>query len=181
MLPDAFSPFYWRVLFEDKASVYELALNMLGQPRGPEKVHTAMPPAAAASFARQSVVCREFFDFALLPALLPLPDADLPANKEENDSANHKLVYDLRFGTGHDFVRRIMQLQPNGDRPFQLLLEYVPDPDMPWDNGPSALSKNVKISRERLRFSGGGNKDSGWRMPVAPSQPDMVHWLMGLR
>jgi inner membrane protein len=182
VLPDAFAPFFWRVIFaerdaEGREQVREQSLDALGRPRSPEIAHPAFTERGVANLSAVSVFCREFFAFTMLPVFSVLPPGDRPED-EPRDSAGKEyfLFYDLRFGSGHAFVRDLMRLRPEGDRPFQLMLEFGDD----GLSGPAVPAEKAQPLRERLRFSG-SNKDSGWRTPLVPEKPSLWAWLVGLR
>ncbi|MDR3362516.1 MAG: metal-dependent hydrolase [Desulfovibrio sp.] len=174
VLPDAFAPFFWRVIFEERGlgergMVCEQSLDVLGRPRAPEIKHAAFPEQGVAKLSAASAFCREFFAFTMLPVFSGLAPGDRP---QDSAGKEYFLFYDLRFGSGHAFVRDLMRLRPEGDRPFQLMLEFGDAPDAPVGK--------TQPSRERLRFSG-NNKDSGWQTPVVPKKPSLWRWLAGLR
>ncbi|MGE4310988.1 metal-dependent hydrolase [Desulfovibrio sp.] len=82
LLPDAFGPLFWRVLYEtdgpDGRIVHSQGLNALGQPRTAPSSHRAAPPELLAELARQSVAADAFFNFTLLPVISPLADDFTP-------------------------------------------------------------------------------------------------------
>lgn len=192
VLPDAFAPLFWRALYLEKlpeapadapAWQAELApllppadrqehlvvriqgLDALGRPFGPEESRTAAPAGLLAALSRQSVACRAFADFLLLPVIAPLPAAQDAAPAP---GASRWLLHDERFGSQLGFVRRIMDMRPNAGIPFQLMLELEPG-----NLGPRLL-------RERLYFSD-SRRDSGWQAPRRPATPAFLPWLAGLR
>ena len=140
VLPDAFAPLFWRALYLEKL------------------------PARPAG-ARQSVACRAFERFLLLPVITPLPEGlrttDMPG-------ASQWLLHDERFGSQLELVRKIMAMRPNAGIPFQLMLQLEPG-----NMGPRLL-------QERLYFSD-SRRDSGWQAPRRPSPPAFLPWLAGLR
>ena len=174
VLPDALSPFYWRLLYAEADSVAEQSLNALGQPRGAAVARPAAEPGMLTALAAQSVRCKAFFAFALLPVTAPLPpdDAPVPTAPDtagelraggKDNSTRLCLYYDLRFGSGLPWVRWLMAQRPNADIPFRLMAE----------------TQGKSLLQERLRFSDSG-RDSGWQPPRKPSAPDWASWLMGL-
>lgn len=179
VLPDAFAPFFWRVLFEEQSphgmQVKEQSLDALGRPRAPETAHQAAPPALIAAFSRQSVACQSFFQFTLLPVMSPLRAGDAPQAPPDVRDAQTLLFYDLRFGSGLAFVRRIMALRPHADVPFQLMVECAPA-----KTAPGAANRDPLLLRERLRFSD-SKRDSHWQRPRPPHPPTLAQWLTGLR
>ena len=117
------------------------------------------------ALARQSVACRAFERFLLLPVITPLPEGlrttDMPG-------ASQWLLHDERFGSQLELVRKIMAMRPNAGIPFQLMLQLEPG-----NMGPRLL-------QERLYFSD-SRRDSGWQAPRRPSPPAFLPWLAGLR
>lgn len=189
VLPDAFAPFFWRVLWQerpvgvspagadallrdalpDSGQVVRAAgLDLLGRLRTPfSEPRPAMPRAAAAALAAQSVEAGAFFEFALLPVLDTVPDAD--RNDTLASEVRQWRSYDLRFGSSLEFVRRLMSLRPNADIPFQFFLAVEAD-----DQGAPRLDS------VRLRFSD-SQRDSGWRPPAEPRDVPLIRRLAGLR
>lgn len=189
VLPDAFAPFFWRVIWQerpvgvspagadallradlpDSGSVVRTAgLDPLGRLRTPfSEPRPAMPRDAAAALASRSVEAGAFFEFALLPVLDTVPDAD--RNEMLAPAVRQWRSYDLRFGSSLEFVRRIMSLRPNADIPFQFF--FAVDAD---DQGAPRLDS------VRLRFSD-SRRDSGWRQPAEPRAVPLLRRLVGLR
>ncbi|WP_298030370.1 metal-dependent hydrolase [uncultured Desulfovibrio sp.] len=179
VLPDAFAPFFWRVLFEEQGPdgmrVQEQSLDALGRPRAPETSHMAMPVALITDLSRQSVTCESFFQFTLLPVLSPLRAEDAPKTPPSVQGAQTLLFHDLRFGSGLAFVRRLMALRPHADIPFQLMVETAPT-----EAAAGAVNGEPRLLRERLRFSD-SRRDSHWQQPRPPRSPAIAEWLVGLR
>lgn len=189
VLPDAFAPFFWRVLWQERPQgvplpgaetllqpslpdtgpvVRTAGLDALGRLRTPfSEPQPAMPRAAASLLASRSVEATAFFDFALLPVLDVLPEDD--RNAMLPPEARQWRSYDLRFGSSLDFVRKLMALRPNADIPFQLMLAVEPDAQ----GTPAPVSV-------RLRFSD-SRRDSGWRLPAPPRDAPLLRRLVGLR
>lgn len=185
VLPDAFAPFFWRVIFEEGATVRAQSLDALGRPRAAEAVHRAAPAPLVTALREQSVACDSYFRFAMLPVMdalrpedapppLTLTPASGPTAPDRETAHTDALFYDLRFGSGLALVRRLLAMRPNADIPFQLMVELAPaDPAAPRDTPP-------RLERLRLRFSDSG-RDSRWRAPVPPAPPTFPRWLVGLR
>lgn len=171
VLPDAFAPFFWRVLYERQTPaglvVEDQPLNALGRERGIKFGRQAASPALVAELAKDSIAGETYFDFAVLPVMEQLRKEDEPAPV----IADSRLLmfYDLRFGSGLEFVRQLLALRPNADMPFQLLAEFLPKDgsDLP------------AVGKIRLRFSDSG-RDSQWRRPEPPRKPTFWQWLVGL-
>lgn len=190
VLPDAFAPFFWRVLWRERpensaadfspdallgegmpaggAVVRSAGLNALGRPHTPfSDPQPAMPRAAVTALAAQSVEAAAFFDFALLPVLDVLPGDDrnalLPPDVRQWRS------YDLRFGSSLAFVRELMALRPHADIPFQLFFAVE-----------AGDREALRLKSVRLRFSD-SRRDSGWIPPTGPRTPSPFRALVGLR
>lgn len=166
ILPDAFAPFFWRLIFEEEKdgifTVRAQGLNAFGDPRTPEQSHPAAPHGLVARLKEKSTDCEVFFDFALLPVMTDLRPSFLPENPETMD---YKLFYDLRFGSDIAFVQKLLAMRPDADLPFLLMTGLLPD---------------VEPALVRLRFSDSG-RDSGWHRPDPIHKPDFLRWLVGLR
>ena len=207
VLPDAFSPFFWRALYSEATPnggmVYTQGMNTLGAPRGPEIAATALPDSLARDLARQSVVADAFLNFTLLPVVAPLPADMLPADNPQATQAakatppTYVMIHDQRFGSSLAIVRKIMSMRPSADIPFKYMAELTPAPQ-PAE--PDALAENAaqenaatsgprvstsatfpqRLLRERMRFSDSG-RDSFWQAPRPPTSPTLLQWLVGLR
>lgn len=206
VLPDAFSPFFWRALYSEATPnggmVYTQGIDALGTPRGPEIAATALPDSLARDLARQSVVADAFLNFTLLPVVDPLPADMLPDNPQTTQAANapaptYVMIHDQRFGSSLAIVRKIMSMRPSADIPFKYMVELAPEPQ-PAE--PDALAENSaqenaatsgplvstsaafpqRLLRERMRFSDSG-RDSFWQAPRPPTNPTLLQWLVGLR
>lgn len=165
VLPDVFTPLFWRVIYEEKENgvltVRDESLNFLGSPRAAPEIYPAANPKLAAAISDCSLDGEVYFNFAVLPVEEPLRPVDAPPDP----SGVGRYFYDLRFGSGLEFVRHILAMRPNADRPFLLMCEY---------------ENEYIINKMRLRFSDSG-RDSGWHSPRKPSQPVFWRWLVGLR
>lgn len=189
VLPDAFAPIFWRVIWQerpvgvapagtdallraevpDSGSVVRTAgLDPLGRLRTPfSDPLPAMPQGAATALASRSVEAGAFFEFALLPVLDTVPDAD--RNAMLGPDVRQWRSYDLRFGSSLEFVRKLMSLRPNAEIPFQFFFAVEAD-----DQGAPRLDS------VRLRFSD-SRRDSGWRPPAEPRAVPLIRRLAGLR
>ena len=207
VLPDAFSPFFWRALYSEATPnggmVYTQGMNTLGAPRGPEIAATALPDSLARDLARQSVVADAFLNFTLLPVVAPLPADMLPADNPQATPAakatppTYVMIHDQRFGSSLAIVRKIMSMRPSADIPFKYMAELTPapqpaEPDALAENaaqenaatsGPRVSTSAIfpqRLLRERMRFSDSG-RDSFWQAPRPPTSPTLLQWLVGLR
>lgn len=189
VLPDALAPLFWRALYEERGphgmQVCALSLNFRGEPRGPAESHTALPSKMGRSLAAQSVAADSFLQFMLLPVVAPLPpefwppdaSAVQPPRSAASDAPGYVLVHDLRFGSGLEWVRRLMALRPNADIPFRYMAEItLADAAAPQ----AADAASLRLLRERLRFSDSG-KDSLWQTPRRSGPLTWPQRLTGLR
>lgn len=192
VLPDAFAPLFWRALYLEKlparpadAPAWQTqldpllppadrqeelvvrirGLDALGRPHGQEETRVAAPSGLMTALARQSVACRTFDQFLLLPVITPLPEGQ---RTTDMPGASQWLLHDERFGSQLELVQKIMAMRPNAGIPFQLMVQLEPG-----NMGPRLL-------QERLYFSD-SRRDSGWQPPRRPSQPAFLPWLAGLR
>lgn len=172
VLPDAFAPFFWRLIYEEQTEhgpvVATQGLNFLGQPREAPKEFTGARPALIQEFMDQSMAGDVFFHFVMLPVEQNLPQAYLP--EDAPDNATYRMFHDLRFGSDIKFVADLLALRPNAEMPFLFMAELKTAP------GNNLLA----IERIRLRFSDSG-RDSQWHKPEAPQKPTLLQWLVGLR
>ncbi len=181
VLPDAFAPFYWRLIYEDKTpfnpdeqaqktvelapqnradykfpatprSVHHQGLNMFGVPRTEIIDYPALRQDIAKSLAQSSKRAKAYLDFSLMPL----------EEVRKLDDGEEYLISDLRFGTMLPFIQSIMNLRNDGAPPFLFL----------------AKRKDKEWSEVRLVFSGSG-KDSSWQKPVPPTKPTWWQWLVG--
>lgn len=172
VLPDAFAPLFWRVIYEEKGdsgpTVRSRGLNFMGQFRTEPEIHPAAPDGLVSDFMKISISCDSYFHFAMLPVMQPLREEDRPLDSKEGEDQLY-MFYDLRFGSDLDFMKKLLAMRPNADIPFQLMTKLSPGKD-----GISTLSL------VRLRFSDSG-RDSMWHKPRQPHKPDWLQWLVGLR
>lgn len=145
VLPDAFSPFFWRALYTEITpngpQVRTQGLTALGDPHGPETTAAALADGMARNLARQSVVADAFLQFTLLPVTAPLPPDMMPGpahaqaektahasspNAQGAAAPEYLTVYDLRFGSNLAIVRKIMSMRPSADIPFRYMAELAP-------------------------------------------------------
>lgn len=189
VLPDAFAPLFWRVVWQERPEgmpipgeeallqpeaprsgpvVRTAGLDPLGRLRTPPSAPLqAMPQAAVSALAAQSVEAGAFFEFALLPVLEPAPEDDRDAMAPAG--AHQWRSYDLRFGSSLEFVQKLMALRPNADIPFQFLFSVE-----------AGEHGAPRLTAARLRFSD-SRRDSGWQAPVAPRPAPLPLRLAGLR
>lgn len=168
VLPDAFAPLFWRVIYEEDSggelTTRSRGLNFMGGFRTEPEIHPAAPRGLVNDFMRLSAECDTFFHFAMLPVMGPLDPAYAP---EDAAGGELSVFYDLRFGSDLEFMKKLLAMRPNADLPFLLMTER--------GGGEEPL-----LSRVRLRFSDSG-RDSMWHKPRPPQKPDWLQWLFGLR
>lgn len=171
VLPDAFAPLFWRVIYEetdaDGSTVRARGLNFLGQFRTEAEIYPAAPLELVSHLANVSIDCDSYFHFAMLPVMQDCRPEDLPDVSKEN--SKFYMFYDLRFGSNLEFMRKLIAMRPNADLPFLLMVDL--------ETAESALPT---LRNVRLRFSDSG-RDSLWHKPNPPREPDWLQWLVGLR
>lgn len=175
VLPDAFAPLFWRVIYEEQTDegplVRSRGLNFLGRFRAEQETRKGAPVWLVNSFMEKSAACETFFNFAMLPVMEPLREEDKPEASAERDQLN--MFYDLRFGSDLEFMKKLLAMRPNADIPFQLLTQS----EIAESGGDR---EEALLKRVRLRFSDSG-RDSMWHEPRLPQKPDWLDWLVGLR
>lgn len=172
VFPDAFAPLFWRVLYERETGsglvVEEQSVNAFGSPRAQIISKLAARPEITRLISEDSIAGDTYFKFAVLPVVDKLRPEDEPAPVVPGSEL--EMYYDLRFGSGLEFVRELLALRPNADMPFQLMAELIPAPEP---------APPEKVGRIRLRFSDSG-RDSHWHRPDPPQKPDFWQWLVGI-
>ena len=185
VLPDAFSPVFWRALYEERQSnglvVRADGLTALGRAHERGFPRPALRPELAASLREQSAICRDFLDFSLLPLTLPVPKnlrpADAVSAPDEQAAAaaqpqalrGYLEISDERFGSSLRFVRWIMRRRAGeGGSPFRLFVELG-----------YASDAVPRLLRERLYLPDSG-RDSGWQPPRPPRPAQGLDWWLGL-
>lgn len=173
VLPDAFAPLFWRVIYEEWGdegpTVRSRGLNFWGHFRDEPDIYPAAPQEMLDRFMKISIDCDTYFHFAMLPVMQPLRKEDWPQDLPHDTTKRLFMFYDLRFGSNLEFMKKLLAMRPNADIPFQLMTELSPQ-----ENGEEILK------RIRLRFSDSG-RDSMWHSPRTPQKPDWLQWLVGLR
>ncbi len=194
LLPDFFSPLYWRSisleLREDGTSAtLDQSLSGLGRPRGHAEEYDSLTSETALHMAAQSSACRDFLRLMLLPVMEALSEEEEaaarsalaalpPIQPEEEEDPPGKaaaesgsdgqlrflLIHDLRFGSGLSLGRSLLALRPNAEIPFRLMVVL--------DNEDGVLLERLIFSDSRL--------DTGWRRPALPEPQTFGRWLLGL-
>ncbi len=184
VLPDALSPFYWRVVYQtnkpytqavsteftwpqaksrlgynfpnSEQSVFQQGLNFLGQANTPLMHYPALREDIANDLAQTSRRARAFEAFLLMPIQEGLALSQ--------DGAEEYGVYDLRFSTMfvnlYEFLWEMNQGQPT-------FLMSVKRPATHW-------------TQIRLAFSGAG-RDSGWQDMEKPKETLWWQKLIGIQ
>lgn len=157
LLPDAFSPFRWRLLYKDSQQrICRQGVNWRGIPTTAVSCAPAVPLKIQENLSKYSRNSKAFLAFSLFPLL----------ETGEEDGQQEWRIYDWRFGSEIPAIRALMRMRANGETPF--LLRVRPD-------------TRGKAQKERLTFSG-ASKDSPW---LSPDPPDAAvpwyRWLLGLR
>ena len=205
--------------------VHTQGLTALGSPHGAETTATALTGSMAHTLARQSVIAEAFLQFSLQPVVAPLPPSMMPEHSAGQTTAlapeqtgilspqsavaapsaptrgtgdsSYLSVYDLRFGSNLDFVRKIMAMRSSADAPFRYMAELAPAPSAedpepasagsPQQSGAASAAEisaapaaPLRLVRERLRFSS-NQRDSLWHAPRPPTPSNLLQWLVGLR
>ncbi len=184
VLPDAFAPFYWRLIyennqpFEDKEqnlrradgaafmqdytypntakSVHHQGLDALGNPRTALLSYPALRQDIAENLSRASRRAKAFLDFSLMPV-------EGVKKISENTLQNEEfIIYDLRFGSMLPFVQSIMKLRNGGAPPFLFKARRA-----------AGTWTEVRL------VLGGSNKDSQWQKPAPPESASLWSWLVG--
>ncbi len=183
VLPDVFSPFYWRVVYQtDKPykqsladeytwpqgksrmgfafkdspnTVYQQGLSIVGTPRTPLLQFPALHPTLAQSLKEKSRRARAFEAFSLMPI------QECIAGKAQGEESFG--IYDLRFGsmfmTIYDFL-----LEKNNGRPTFLM---------------EARRHKGELAQVRLIFSS-SDLDSGWQNVSPPQRVTWWQWMLGI-
>lgn len=176
ILPDAFAPFFWRAIFEERKNgesmIVNQSLNIFGNIRKKEEQFKSASPNVVKKLKVVSTAGDVFFNFAMLPVMTDLPLRYKP--EDSLDNAKYLMFYDLRFGSDLEFVQKLLKMRPDADLPFIFMAELLPDTAKP------ANADDYSVNRIRLRFADSG-KDSFWHKPIAQKQPNFWQWLAGLQ
>ncbi len=182
VLPDAFAPLYWRLIYETEQpfvatkkdvqenvslphnlhgfhfvdaaqSVFHQGLDWRGMPTTPSIAYPALSVSLSQSLVRSSRSAQAFLDFSLMPV----------EERSVIDTGEEYAIYDLRFASMLPMVQSLMQLR-NGDMPTFLF----------WGRREYEAWTAV-----RMQFGASG-KDSGWQKPEPPRKSTWWQWLVGL-
>ncbi len=183
VLPDIFSPFFWRTIYQtDKPfrpsladaftwpqsksrmgytfkasseSVYQQGLTMLATPRTPLLQYPALDKEMAAQLRHISRRARAFEDFSVMPI-----QESFAVSLKGNEIYG---IYDLRFGTMFSSIYKILLDNSNGNPTFLMEVKR----------------KNGHWDKVRLIFSGSG-MDSGWQNMQAAQPTTWWQKLIGI-
>lgn len=176
VLPDAFAPLFWRVLYETAGPngnlVHDQSIDFLGDTRQAAGAVPAAPDILVKKISDSSVAGKTYFDFALLPVYAPMPEEDAPKNAPTQ--ADYFMFYDLRFGSGIKFVQELLSIRPGSEKPpFQLLAEFLAPPTADGN------LDDLQLEQIRLRFTDSG-RDSQWHKPLPPEKQSVWEWFVGI-
>jgi inner membrane protein len=154
VLPDAFSPLYWKVQYKHEGHCFQAPLAWNGVLTGPWQRQQGADPALLARLATEDRSARIWTNFSILP---------LQDEREQEDGREYDF-YDWRFASLVPFAQRIQDWRRNGATPFRLM---------------ARVDSAGKLVAVRYIGSAGGG-DSGWQPPVAPKGRSGIRWLIGL-
>ena len=154
VLPDAFSPLYWKVQYEHDGQCFQAPLAWNGLRIGDWQQQQAADPALLARLAAEDRSVRIWARFSLLP----LQDA------QDWEGGREYTFYDWRFGSFVPFAQTLQNWRRNGATPFRLMARV---------DGAGKL-----VAVRYIGSAGGG--DSGWQPPVTPKGRSGIYRLIGL-
>jgi inner membrane protein len=112
VLPDAFSPFFWKAQYADGVQAVQIPLDWKGEQKGPSRRDRRADSALLARLAEKDRSARIWASFALLPLQEKLP---------WDDGGAEYRFFDRRFASLVPFVRKIQELRGDeGTTPFRL-------------------------------------------------------------
>lgn len=158
VLPDVFSPLYWKVQYAQGMRAFQAPLAWDGSRRGPRLEHRRADPALLARLAREDRSARIWSSFSLLP----LQDEEIQTAAGSRAKEYH--FYDWRFGSLVPFAQRIQNRRKDGATPFKFS---------------ARLDETGKLVAVRYAGSAGGG-DSAWTAPRAPAGRSGFNRLIGL-
>jgi len=151
VLPDAFSPLYWKVQYEQDGRCFQAPLAWNGLQTAPWQQQQSADPALLARLSAEDRSARIWICFSLLPLQY---EQDWESGKEYG-------FYDWRFSS---FVPFIQNWRRNDDHHFRLMARI---------DGAGKLAT--------VRYLGhSGKNESGWQPPVMPKGRSGINWLIGL-
>jgi len=151
VLPDAFSPLYWKVQYQHGDQCFQAPLAWNGLRTGPWERRQSADPALFARLAAEDRSARIWTQFSLLPL----------QDEQDWEDGKEYGFYDWRFSS---FVPFIQNWRSNDDHHFRLMARI------------DGAGKLVGV-----RYAGfSGKNDSAWQAPTAPKGRSAVNWLIGL-
>jgi len=154
VLPDAFSPLYWKVQYEHDGLCFQAPLAWNGLQTDPWQQHQGADPALLARLAAEDRSARIWERFSLLPL----------QDEQAWEGGKEYTFYDWRFGSLVPFVQSLQNRRSNGATPFRFMARI------------DGVGKLVAV--RHIGSAGGG--DSGWQPPAAPGGRSGIHRLIGL-
>ena len=151
VLPDAFSPLYWKVQYEHDGQCFQAPLAWNGLQTGPWQQQKSADPALLTRLISEDRSARIWIRFSLLPLQ---DELDWEDGKEYS-------FYDWRFSS---FVPFIQNWRRNDDHHFRLMARV---------DGAGKL-----VAVRYLGYS--GKNDSKWHFPIMPKERGGIRWLIGL-
>jgi len=156
VLPDAFSPLYWKVQYEHEGQCFQAPLAWDGSPSGPRQRQQSADPALLARLAAEDRSVLIWTRFSLLP---------LQEERHWKDGREYAF-YDWRFATFVSLARVIRDRWSKDDDPFRIMARV------------DAAGKLVAV--RYIGSASGRGGDAGWQPPVTPKGRSGIHRLIGL-
>jgi inner membrane protein len=154
VLPDVFSPLYWKVQYEHTGQCFQAPLAWNGSRTGPWQRQQSADPALLARLAAEDRSARAWTRFSLLPL----------QSEQAWEGGREYAFYDWRFGSFVPLAQALQARQRGGAAPFRFM---------------ARIDGAGKLVAVRYIGSAGGG-DSGWQQPVAPKEGSGIRWLVGL-
>ncbi|MDO5536316.1 MAG: metal-dependent hydrolase [Desulfovibrionaceae bacterium] len=205
MLPDFFTPFYWRAVYVETMPdgcqvVREQSLGGLGRLRGSAASYTHLPEDLALHLAAQSTECRDFLEMMLLPVMRPMSVRNIAAarvalgflpDRDALPDFNRPVCFPNLDHDGHA-AAGLANYECDGLKYFVLtdlrfgsglalgreLLAMRPRAGRPF-RLLVVLDGEDNVLLERMVFSD-IRKDTGWKRPVPPEPQTFLNWLVGI-
>ncbi len=207
ILPDFFSPFYWRAIyieeFEDGCyALREQSLSGLGRPRGRAGFYTLVPEELVTHLEATSSKCRDFLEITELPIATPMSEKDvkaarislsfLPKLNFTKTPATCATSFTAEEHDGHpacsmkNFVCENMSYFILSDLHFgsgltigREILQKVCTTGNPLKMM-LVLDKDENVVIERMAFDA-PFRGTGWGRPVPPEPQSFADWLLGAK
>ena len=151
VLPDVFSPLYWKVQYKYDGQCFQAPLAWNGSRTGPWQRQRSADPALLARMVAEDRSARIWIRFGLLP---------LQEVRDWEDGKEYGF-YDWRFSS---FVPFVQSWRQNDDHHFRLMARF---------DGAGRL-----VAVRYVGFS--GKNDPGWQLPKTPKGRGGINWLIGL-